>query len=73
MALGDKGEIRGLVGIVSFGGIFNGAQGFTSVGAFFEWITNTTGITSCLEPKGEVTVMEALRRLLFGENGFPMV
>lgn len=46
-ALRDNGEIQGLVGIVSFGGIFNGAQGFTSVAAFYDWITATTGITEC--------------------------
>lgn len=47
VALRDNGDIQGLVGIVSFGGIFNGAQGFTSVGAYFDWITATTGITEC--------------------------
>lgn len=47
VALRDNGDIQGLVGIVSFGGIFNGAQGFTSVGAYFDWITATTGITQC--------------------------
>lgn len=65
VAISERGEIHGLVGIVSFGGLMN-TQGFTNIGAYFDWITNTTGITQCVQPKGETTLLSALARLLFG-------
>lgn len=47
VAYTDNGDLHGLVGIVSFGNVLNGAQGFTSIGAYFDWIIATTGITEC--------------------------
>lgn len=48
MTLTKKGEMHGLVGIVSFGNWLNGAQGFTRIGSYFDWVLETTGIKTCV-------------------------
>lgn len=49
MALTLKGELNGLVGIVSFGDLLSGAQGFTYIASYFDWITATSGIENCVD------------------------
>lgn len=48
VALTPKGEIHGLIGIVSFENLLIDAQGFTRIGAFFDWVLSTTGIKTCV-------------------------
>lgn len=49
VALNLKGDLNGLVGIVSFGDLISGAQGFTRIASYYDWIQKTTGIKTCLE------------------------
>lgn len=48
VALTKKGEIHGLIGIVSFENKLIDLQGFTRIGAFFDWVLGTTGIKTCV-------------------------
>ena len=49
VAIQLNGAMHGLVGIVSFGDMLTGAQGFARIAYYFGWIKSTTGITTCVQ------------------------